>query len=440
MNIEKNNIPSDDEKVITFYGSEEKEKALNYLANCDDASKFLTSCGKIDIPAVLNAMDEEMAKKIISKHKYAITQLADGRWQTYVDDAESKNGRKLLRRKDKQVLEKELVKYYRALKKESSITIKYVAYQWLEFKRSEKEFKLASYDRYENQYKRIFSGIEDNSIQSFSQTELEDYFTKMISDNNITPRVWRDFKTVIRGIFKYAKRHGYTNVNIEDVLDFVSSEKKAFTKPKLKTNQDEVFTDDETKMIEDYIYSRKSISLTDLGIIFVFLTGLRVGELAGLKHSDFELENHKLNINRTERHYKDENGHTVYDFSEEGYIKGDHVGEPHFLTDRAIEIYKQIWRMNPFNEYLFKTDHYIRSQAFTKRLNYICKKIGIKPRPLHKARKTYATRLINGGASDVVVQSQLRHTDITTTRRFYYKNNKTDEETLSEVLMAMGQY
>jgi len=152
------------------------------------------------------------------------------------------------------------------------------------------------------------------------------------------------------------------------------------------------------------------------------------------------LDKCKLNISRTEQHYKDENGHTVYCFSEEGYVKGDHEGEPHYLSNKAIEVYRQIWRMNPFNEYLFNMDHFIRSQAFTKRVNYICKKIGIKPRPMHKARKTYATRLINGGASEIVVQSQLRHTDIATTRRYYYKNNKTDEEMLSEVKKAMGQY
>lgn len=59
---------------------------------------------------------------------------------------------------------------------------------------------------------------------------------------------------------------------------------------------------------------------------------------------------------------------------------------------------------------------------------------------MHKARKTYATRLISGGASEIVVQAQLRHNDISTTRRYYYKNNKTDEETLLEVKKAVGQY
>lgn len=433
-------IISAEDRFNVSYTSEEQVRALEYLANCEDVSQFLSSCGRINISAVLEVMDQEMGRKIIENHKYAITQIPDGRWQTYVEDAKAKNGRKLLRKADKAALEKELIKYYKDVKSGKNITIEYVAYKWLDYKRSETNFKPSSADRYENQYKRIFGEIKDMPIRSFSQVALEDYFVKLITENKITTRVWNDFKTVIRGIFKYAKRYGYSDVNIEDILDYVSGEKKAFTLPKKKSNRDEVFTDKEVEKIEAYIYGRKNISLTDLGVVFGFLTGLRVGELAGLKHSDFELENYKLNVCRTERHYKDENGHTIYVFSEEGYIKADHIGEPFFLTDRAIEVYRQIWRMNPFGEYLFKTDHFIRSQAFTKRVNYICKKIGIKPRPMHKARKTYATRLISGGASEIVVQAQLRHNDISTTRRYYYKNNKTDEETLLEVKKAVGQY
>lgn len=94
-------------------------------------------------------------------------------------------------------------------------------------------------------------------IRSFSQVALEDYFVKLITENKIITRVWNDFKTVIRGIFKYAKRYGYSDVNIEDILDYVFGEKKAFTLPKKKSNRDEVFTDKEVEKIEAYIYGRK---------------------------------------------------------------------------------------------------------------------------------------------------------------------------------------
>ena len=96
--------------------------------------------------------------------------------------------------------------------------------------------------------------------------------------------------------------------------------------------------------------------------------------------------------------------------------------------------------MNPKSDYLFYTDHFIRSQAFTKRLNSICRIIGITPRPLHKARKTYATRLINTQVDDSLVQAQLRHADISTTRKYYYVDNRTAAEKSEAIERAIGQY
>jgi len=422
------------------YSSAEQERAINYFAKCNNPSQFLTASGKIDISSILGVLEEEMGRKYIENHKYAISRIADGRWQTYVDDPKSKSGRRTIRKTEKADLEKEIIKYYKNLNSNKGITIDFVAKKWLSQKEQEPGFKKSSYDRYQNQYKRIFNDIKNYPIGSFTETQLEDYFVQLIINQKITVRVWNDFKTVIRGIFKYAYRHDYTDIRISDVLEYVSDEKKAFTKPKKKSCKDEVFTDDEVSKIEEYIFGRKKISLTDLGIVFAFHTGLRAGELAGLKYADFDIDNYQLLVSRTERHYKNAEGHNEYCFSDEGFLKCDHGAETFFLTDRAIEIYKQIRSINPFSEYLFYSGHLIRSQAFTKRLNYICNKVGIKPRSLHKARKTYATRLISGGASDIVVMSQLRHSDISTTRRFYYRNNRTDMEALSEVRKAIGNY
>ena len=78
--------------------------------------------------------------------------------------------------------------------------------------------------------------------------------------------------------------------------------------------------------------------------------------------------------------------------------------------------------------------------TITKRLNAICKIIGIEPRPLHKARKTYATRLINANVDDSLVQSQMRHADISTTRRLYYFDNRSAGEKSQAIERAIGQY
>ncbi len=449
--------------------------ALAFLASCEDASQFLTPSGKIDMVAILTRMEEMKKEKIIERHRYKINELPDGRWQTYIPDPDSKTGRKLVRRRSRIDLVDVIVEYLNGSetgKQDTSsseqvpqqvpqpvitrpepvpyveparsvcrkATLTEIAYKWLERKKSEPGFKDSSYDRYENQYKRLIGDYGKTEISTITDVDLEDFLMERIVDEQLTMRAWRDMKTVLRGIFKYAKRHKYTDIYITEVLELIDEEKRLFTRPKKKAACDEVFTDEEVRMVESYIDRRKRISLVDLGIKLAFKTGLRAGELAGLKYSDFRKESKCLSVSRTERHSKNEDGHTVYYFSEEGLLKSDHEAEDLYITNNAILILEQIHGLNPDSDFLFYTDHFIRAQAFTKRLNSICRLIGIKPRPLHKARKTYATRLINANVEDSLVMTQLRHSDITTTRKFYYFDNRTADEKSEAIERAIGQY
>lgn len=61
--------------------------------------------------------------------------------------------------------------------------------------------------------------------------------------------------------------------------------------------------------------------------------------------------------------------------------------------------------LNPFGEYIFmKNGKRIKGQAFTRRLYVICDKVKIGERSIHKARKTYATKLIDGNVPESVIK------------------------------------
>lgn len=85
--------------------------------------------------------------------------------------------------------------------------------------------------------------------------------------------------------------------------------------------------------------------------------------------------------------------------------------------------------INPFGEYLFELNgKRIRTYSFTSRLKSICKKLDISPKSLNKIRKTYATTLIDSGVEESLIISQMGHTDIDTTKKYYYKNRKNLEQ------------
>lgn len=145
-------------------------------------------------------------------------------------------------------------------------------------------------------------------------------------------------------------------------------------------------------------------------------------------------------ISRTEQHSKNSKGHIEYYFSDEGTLKCEHPAEDLYIDNGAIELIQEINVRYPESDFLFFDGHFIRLQAFSKRLSHICKTIGIPPRTLHKARKTYATRLINAGVDQMLVKTQLRHKDITTTLKHYYRDNKSAAEKAARIEAVLSAY
>lgn len=79
----------------------------------------------------------------------------------------------------------------------------------------------------------------------------------------------------------------------------------------------------------------------------------------------------------------------------------------------------------------------IKSKAFSVKISKICDYVGIDRRSMHNIRKTYASKLLNGGADESLIISQMGHTDISCTKNFYYFNNKTDEQARIQIERAL---
>jgi len=59
---------------------------------------------------------------------------------------------------------------------------------------------------------------------------------------------------------------------------------------------------------------------------------------------------------------------------------------------------------------------------------------------MHKIRKTYGTTLIDGGADEAFIKTQMGHSDIETTRKYYYFSNKNDENRANQVEAALAVF
>ncbi len=393
--------------------------------------KFALENGIIDIDTIQKQIEMNERKKYLEMHKYEVFLGADGNYHTCVPDETKKNNRRAIKRKTKSSIEDAIVDYYKSVENEP--TLNAIFELWIESKLKYGEITKQTADRYETDFYRFFNEIKHYKIRYITEIELEDFIKTSICGKQLTAKGWANLRTLINGMFRYAKKHGYSQISITQFMGDLDLSKKAFRR-KVKTNEESVFTDKEINMIMSYI-DRVEPSIINLGIILAFQAGLRAGEISALKYSD--LKGNILTVNKTEIRYKAEDG--KYVFEVRNFTKGDIGQRRVILTDYAVEALKRARQLNPFGEYLFmEKGERIKGKAFTVKIEKICRYVGIKPRSIHKARKTYGTKLLNAGLNQKLIESQMGHTDIETTKDYYWYNNSDEEEMKRLVSAALG--
>ena len=167
---------------------------------------------------------------------------------------------------------------------------------------------------------------------------------------------------------------------------------------------------------------------------FAMQTGLRVGELVGLKFEDVDLKNRTLRIRRTMKY-----DHTSKEWRS-GPPKSAAGNRTIPLTDLAIDILKKQKEQNSklkvvpleFREYVFIDESgLIKYGSYDSALGWVCKKIGIKPITMHNLRHTFATRCVQSGMAPKTLQTILGHSTINVTMDLYV--HTTEEEKFREI-------
>lgn len=168
---------------------------------------------------------------------------------------------------------------------------------------------------------------------------------------------------------------------------------------------------------------------------FVLQTGLRTGEMIGLKWSDIDYEKRVIHVARS---------------MEYRYSVGEwRIGEPKSksgyrdvpLTEEAIRIlkdqkekHKEMKVVNlQFADYVFlsRKGEPTKNSAYDSTLEKLCDKAGIRKFSMHVLRHTMATRCIEGGMRPKTLQVILGHANVGITMNLYV--HVTDDEKIKEV-------
>lgn len=390
----------------------------------DELLKYLIENDKINLIEIKQEIELNENKRLLKEHRFNIWQGKNGKWYTYLPD--EKKGRVQRERNSRQDIEEMIISFYR--KKEENPTIRELFYKWLHRKIENMEIEESTYTRYKIDFERCFSDFGKIKIRDVTEIDIEDFLKKCVHEKSMSRKAYSNIRTLMYGIFKYAKKMKFIDYDIKSIIDDIDFSKKEFAK-NIKDDIEQVFFEKEEKNITSLLCENPDI--INLGILLMFKTGLRIGELCTLKQSD--INGNIICVRRTETIFKDRNtGEIHYDVKE--HPKTDAGIRDVIVKDDALWIIEKIKLINPFEEYLFaENGNRIRSYIFRNRLYTNCKKSNSVVKSPHKVRKTYGTKLYNSNIPESLICGQMGHTDISCLKKYYYFNRNTEEEKANEI-------
>lgn len=407
---------------------------MNYTTD-EQFLQYLSSNANIDIDTLRKEFDMRRKETYLEEHtkEHKIWQGKDGYFYTMLPDESKQSKARLIKRKTEEQIQEVVFQHYSA--QDGAPTLGQSFERWIQQKLDMKEVCKGTYDRYHTEFKRFvgWNDITDKKINRITEHELEIFIRTTIAKLDLTAKAYSNMRTLLIGCFKWAKKYGYTQISISTFFSDLDLSKKAFARAKVK-DKAQVFDEDEIPRILQYL--REHPTIEHLGILLTFQTGIREGELSGLKFSDV-CKDKTLHVHRQEIKYKSpETGKCTHELVE--YTKTE-AGDRHvILTPAALQTIQMIRVLNPHNEFMMQIgERKIWTNTFNDRLYKVCDALGIERRSMHKIRKTYGTTLLDANVEDSIVMAQMGHSDIATTRKYYYYSNKNFEHKREQIMNAI---
>ena len=284
------------------------------------------------------------------------------------------------------------------------LTVADAAKQWLSSARLRvKESSYANYDNIVS--KHILPVLGGEYMANLTTQKLNEFMHyklnhgRLNGKGGLSAKSVRDIMTVYRSIEAYAVRE----YGIRETY---------FTMPKTEKNQMDVLNSIERKRLETYLLHNQNN--TNISVLLCLFTGLRVGELCGLKWGDIDFENGTLSVSRTVQRINKHGKTEVVMGSPKSKTSVRTVPIPDFM----ISVLKK-WKKNNDAFLITGTSKPTEPRTMQNRFKSILKVCGIRNVNFHLLRHTYATVCIENGFDPKTLSELLGHADASITLNRY---------------------
>src|SRR5690625_1447035 len=302
-----------------------------------------------------------------------------------------------------------LNKLQNGYKEPENMTLEEYFNQWLS--RKKRNVQPGTYEHYESYMRtHIIPGLGHLKISKLEHMHIESFMDE-VHEKDLSQRSKKHIYRILSSALKNGRRYGIK----DGIMDGIEA-------PNVDRKEIEYWTQEE---VQKFMANLKSKNHA-MPIILALATGLRRGEILGLKWSQVDFENKKIYV--TKQLKKDEDGN--WDISPQ--LKTSTSYRTIDIDDDTIELLKAHQRQQTKDKMKIGSDYIdldlvcatstgdtIKPTYLRTVFNRTIEKSGVKKISFPGLRHTHATLLLQNGVHPKVVQERLGHRSIQTTLDTY---------------------
>ena len=310
------------------------------------------------------------------------------------------------------------------MKKKHHIVFRTVASEWLADVKL--RVKRSSYEKYVYILdKHILPFFGSYSMGQLSVRSVDRFMLEKLTDGKlkrnegISRKYLQDMLSIIKSITYFAE---YT-YNIPCRINRIRGVKTG--KPKTRTlNRTE-----KERLTKEL---KTDTSREKLGIMLALYTGMRIGEVCGLKWSDFDADAGTITINRTVQRISDNNGGTVFIVSTPKTEASKRVIP---LPDFLLKLLRKM-KGNDESPVISNDSTYTEPSRLRRIFRRISAKCGISAMRFHDLRHSFASECVRMKCDIKMLSEILGHTSVSMTLDRYVHSDPEEKRKFMQLIQV----
>lgn len=304
------------------------------------------------------------------------------------------------------------------------LTVREICLEWLEIKKL--TVKSSTYANYYRLFKNhIYPLLGDQIYCLLSKKRINSFVAELLSNGRtdgqggLSAKAAKDVIIVLKAISSFSHRE----YGLENICEDIQS-------PKVRNTELKALSDNEIRRLSLYI--KRNLDLTNLSILICLYTGIRIGEMCGLKWENVNLQEGFFVVNKTvQRITIDGESKVIVDVPKtESSVRT--VFMPDFLTEMMSD-----FKSSPSIYVLSGLNVPKEPRMLQYRFKKVLKECGIRDFPFHALRHTYASVCIKKGFDPKALSELLGHSNVKLTLdRYVHSSDEIKKNYVSSLLLS----